>query len=65
MCARERESEIEEQHEEDVREEYRGTSLQRKRTPPEPYRRPMPRVLEGSLGGGRFLMGEVPLQGPE
>ena len=27
---------------------YRGTSLIRKRTPLGPYRRPMPRVLEGS-----------------
>jgi hypothetical protein len=27
-----------------------------------PYRRPMPRVLEGSYGGGSFLMGEVSLQ---
>ena len=26
-----------------------------------PYRRPVPRVLWGSTGGGRFLMGEVPL----
>ena len=34
-----------------------GTSLIRKRTPLGPYRRPMPRVL----GGGRFLMSEVPL----
>ena len=25
------------------------------------YRRTMPRVLRGSWGGGRFLMGEVPL----
>jgi len=25
------------------------------------YRTPMPRVLGVSLGGGRFLMGEVPL----
>ena len=25
-----------------------------------PYRRPVPRVLGGSWGGGRFLMGEVP-----
>jgi len=40
---------------------YRGTSLTRKRTPLEPYRRPVPRVLEGSQGGGRFLMSEVPL----
>jgi len=27
-----------------------------------PYHRPMPRVLGGSSGGGRFLMCEVPLQ---
>ena len=40
---------------------YRGTSLIRKRTPLGPYRRPTPRVLGGSQGGGRFLMGEVPL----
>ena len=40
---------------------YRGTSLIRKRSHPGPYRRPMPRVLGGSWGGGRFLMGEVPL----
>ena len=40
---------------------YRGTSLIRIRTPLGPYRRPMPRVLGGSQGGGRFLMGEVPL----
>ena len=40
---------------------YRGTSLIRKRNPLGPYRRPMPRVLEGSWGGGRFLMSEVPL----
>ena len=40
---------------------YRGTSLTRKRTPLGPYRRPRPRVLGGSLGGERFLMGEVPL----
>ena len=26
-----------------------------------PYRRPMHRVVEGSQGGGRFLMGERPL----
>ena len=42
---------------------YRGTSLKRKRTPLGPYRSPMHRVLGGSKGGGRFLMGEVPLQG--
>ena len=40
---------------------YRGTSLIRKRTPLGPYSRPTPRVLGGSLGGGRFIMGEVPL----
>ena len=39
---------------------YRGTSP-RKRTPLGPYRRPMPRVLGGSSGVGRFRMGEVPL----
>ena len=39
----------------------RGTSLTRKRTPLGPYRRPMPRVLGGSQGVVRFLMGEVPL----
>jgi len=33
------------------------------RTPPllGPYSRTMPGVLGGSLGGGRFLVGEVPL----
>jgi hypothetical protein len=41
---------------------YRGTSLTIKRTPLRPYGRPMPRVLGGSLGGGSFLMGEVPLE---
>ena len=41
---------------------YRGTSLTRKRTLLGLYRRPMPRVLGGSLGGWRFLIGEVPLQ---
>ena len=44
---------------------YRVTSLARKRTPLGPYRRPMPRVLGGSWGDGRFLMGEVPLYGGE
>ena len=42
-------------------EDYRGTSLTRKRTPLGPYRRPMPRVRGGSWGGGLYLMGEVPL----
>ena len=40
---------------------YRGTSLVRKRTPLGPYRRPIPKVLGGSEGDGRFLMGEVTL----
>ena len=35
--------------------------LQKKCNPLGPYRRPMPRVLGGSWGGGCFLMGEVPL----
>ena len=36
------------------------------RTPPPQgsYRWPVPKVLGGSLWGGRFLMSEVPLQGP-
>ena len=38
----------------------RGASLERKRTPLGPYLRPMPKVVGGSLWGGRFLMGEVP-----
>ena len=33
---------------------YRGTSLIRKRTPLGPYRRPVPRVLGESWGGGAF-----------
>ena len=41
--------------------DYRGTSLVRKRTTLGPYRRPMARVRRGSYGGGRLLMGEVPL----
>ena len=40
----------------------RGTSPTRKHPPLGSYRRPMPRALGGSLGGGRFLMGEVPLK---
>ena len=39
----------------------RGTSLVRKSTPLGPYRRPMPRLLGESQGGGCLLMGEVPL----
>jgi hypothetical protein len=44
---------------------YYGTGVPhlRKCTPLGPYRRPMPRVLGGSWGGGRFLTGEVPLYG--
>ena len=38
---------------------YKGISLIRKGTPLGPYRTPMPRVLGGSYGGGRFRMGEV------
>ncbi|KAJ1493853.1 hypothetical protein T484DRAFT_2652725 [Baffinella frigidus] len=34
---------------------YRGTSLIRKRPPPGPYSRAMPRALWSSRGGGRFL----------
>jgi len=37
----------------------RGTSLARKRTPPGPYSKPMPRFLRGSWGCGRFLMGGI------
>ena len=38
---------------------YRGTSLIRNSAPLGPYRRPMPRALGWSKGGGRFLMSEV------
>ena len=41
--------------------QYGGTSLERNRTLLGPYRRHLPRVLWGSLGGGLFLIGEVPL----
>jgi len=40
---------------------YRGTSLIRKRNPQGPYRKPVPRILGESKGGGRFLVGEVSL----
>ena len=40
-----------------------GTTLERKRNPLRPYRRPMLRVLGCSYGGGRFLMGEATLYG--
>ena len=38
-----------------------GVPPTRKHPPLGPYRRPMARVLRGSQGGGRFLVGEVPL----
>ena len=41
---------------------YRGTSLIRKRPPLGSYSEPMPRSLRWSLGSGRFLMSEVPLE---
>ena len=41
--------------------QWRDTTLIRTVPPLGTYRRPMPRVLGGSKGGGRFLMGEVPL----
>ena len=40
---------------------YRGTSRIRKRHPVGLNIRTIPRVLEGSYGEERFLMGEVPL----
>ena len=40
---------------------YRGFPPTRKRNPPRPYRRPMPRVLGWSRGEGRVLISEVPL----
>ena len=40
---------------------YRDTLLIKQLTPLGPYRRPVPSVLGGCVGGGRFLMGEVPL----
>jgi hypothetical protein len=40
---------------------YRGSSLIRPPSPLGPYSRNTARVLRGSSGGGRFLMGEVPL----
>jgi hypothetical protein len=41
---------------------FMGTSLVRKRTPLVPYRRPLPKVLRGSEGGGCFLLGVAPLE---
>ena len=38
-----------------------GVPHSRNAPPLGPYCRPMPRSLRGSYGGGRFLMGEVPL----
>ena len=40
---------------------FRGTSLIRNSPLLGPYSRPTPRVLEGSKGGGRCLISEVPL----
>ena len=40
--------------------QYRDTSITRKHLPLGLYRMRMPRVLEGSWGAGRFLMGEAP-----
>ena len=40
---------------------YRETSLIRNSAPLGPYSRTMPRALWWSLGGGLFLMSEVPL----
>ena len=40
---------------------YGGTSLIRNRAPLGPYSRTMPRALQWSWGGARFLMSEVPL----
>ena len=44
-----------------VESRHRGTSRIRKRTLLGPYRRLMPRAKGGSKGGGRILMGEIPL----
>ena len=41
--------------------DYRGTPLMRDPPPLGPYRRPMPRVLGWSYGGGHFLKSELPL----
>ena len=46
-----------EEEEEEVGPTSTPQSLTRKRTPLGPYRRPMPRVLGRSLGGGRYLKG--------
>ena len=40
---------------------YRGNSLVRNSNPLGPYSKTMPRDLQGVLGGGLFLMNEVPL----
>jgi len=42
--------------------QYRGSSHKRKRPPLGPYRTPMLRVLGGSQGVRRFLIGDVHLQ---
>ena len=38
-----------------------GYLTDKKMRPPRSYHKPMPRVLGGTLGGGRFLVGEVSL----
>ena len=43
------------------RARLQGYLAHKKTRPLGPYRSLMPRVLGGSWGGGRFLMGEVPL----
>ena len=40
---------------------YRGTSIIRNCLLVGPYSRTMPRALRWSLGGGQFLIGEIPL----
>ena len=40
---------------------YMGTSLIRNLLPQEPYSRSIPRAIWWSLGGGLFLMSEVPV----
>jgi hypothetical protein len=44
-----------------LRQSYRGPSPIRKDAHLGPCSWPMPRLLEESYGGGRFVMGEVPL----
>ena len=46
-----------------LRQSYKGPSPIRKHSHLGTYSWPMPRLLEESYGGGRFVMGEVPLYG--